>query len=95
MNWMSKKVGIAIDEKKRKNMCHTVKNNKINLNMKKSFMSDACHYKLDSNLINNSRSLKQNIEEPSKIIENICDFKFNEEIILKKYIKSKFLSLNH
>ena len=34
MNWMSKKVGIAIDEKKRKNMCHTVKNNKINLNMK-------------------------------------------------------------
>ena len=96
MNWMSKKVGVINDDKKR-TMCHTVKNNRIDKNRRKSYMSNFCNEKFTSNEIslNSLENDKKQINNQERIIvENLTHIAFNEESILKNYLKLKYLNFD-
>ena len=97
MNWMSRKVGVVNDERK-KAVCHTVKNCKIEQRVRKSFMSNVNQNKFGPEVINLQTvpgfKEKGKTEKEENKIDKQFENLFNEEEILRNYQRKKFLNFN-
>ena len=91
---MSKKVGM-VNEDRKKMICHTEKNSKIEQKVRKSYMSNVCQEKGSLNMINLDKvsEIANKTKDIKNQENNIFDISFfNEESILRFYKNLKYLN---